>query len=177
MARTSNQFKTNYNIIYIDYLALYFHWTLYKGESSLYSYFPLCAFPKGILGIFWYLIFRWKISGLWVSFRINETKGCPLFSKKVNRVLIIFHWALFQRAFWVNLFWWYLFQKAGLVYAIDSEEPGEGGLPQFVKRFEFECDAVLESHRHSIPYYRLQRCVVKEDKTNDSITLTGVPAQ
>jgi hypothetical protein len=36
---------------------------------------------------------------------------------------------------------------------------------------------VLESHRRSIPYYRLQRCVVKEDKTNDSITLTGVPAQ
>ena len=48
---------------------------------------------------------------------------------------------------------------------------------QFVKRFELECDAVLESHRRNIPYYRIQKCVVKEDKANDSITLTGVPAQ
>ena len=65
----------------------------------------------------------------------------------------------------------------GLVYAIASEEPGEGGLPQFVKRFELECDAVLESHRRNIPYYRIQKCVVKEDKAKDRITLTGVPAQ
>jgi hypothetical protein len=65
----------------------------------------------------------------------------------------------------------------GLIYAIASEEPGEGGPLQFVKRFELECDAVLESHRRNIPYYRIQKCVVKEDKANDSITLTGVPAQ
>jgi hypothetical protein len=68
-------------------------------------------------------------------------------------------------------------EAVGLIYAIASEEPGGGDLLQFVKRFELECDAVLESHRRNIPYYRIQKCVVKEDKANDSITLTGVPAQ
>jgi hypothetical protein len=63
------------------------------------------------------------------------------------------------------------------IYAIASDELGEGDLPQFVKRLDEECDAVEESHRCGVPYYRIQKCVVKKDKSNGRVTLVGVPAQ